>query len=226
LPYYLAEARRLGSPVLELACGTGRLTIPVAQQGQEIVGLDLSPAMLSTARAKADAAGCRIDFVAGDMRSFALERRFNLIFIAANSLLHMTTVQDLMACLARVRHHLAANGWFVFDIFNPDVSILARDPRRRFLVGKFADAAGLEVTLEEATDYDATTQVNRINWYFSKPGHRDFFVVPLWLRCIFPQELPLLLEAGGLRLEARYGDFSGGAFESGSGHQVCLCRAI
>src|SRR5207244_1015020 len=76
IPFYMEEARKAGGPVLELACGTGRLTIPIAQAGVEIVGLDLSPSMLSHACTKAKAAGVDIKFVEGDCRTFALGRKF------------------------------------------------------------------------------------------------------------------------------------------------------
>ena len=64
-----------------------------------------------------------------------------------------------------------------------------------------------------------------MTWYFSSADEPDFLVAPLHLRSIFPQELPLLLAAGGLRLESRHGDFAGGPFTGASRHQVCVCRA-
>ena len=74
-PFYREEARRAAGPVLELACGTGRLTVPIARDGHEIVGLDASPTMLEAARSKAKQAGVRgATFVRADMRSFALGR--------------------------------------------------------------------------------------------------------------------------------------------------------
>src|SRR5262245_28969077 len=88
--FYLLEARRRGGAVLDLACGTGRFTIPLARSGLEVVGGDLSPSMLERARAKAAAASVGIDFVEMDMREFDLAgRRFGLVIIAANSLLHL-----------------------------------------------------------------------------------------------------------------------------------------
>ena len=126
-PFYREEARRAAGPVLELACGTGRLTVPIARDGHEIVGLDASPTMLEAARSKAKQAGVRgATFVRADMRSFALEGRFALVIVSCNSLADLTTNDDLKACFSRIREHLRPGATVAFDIVNPDVTSLAR----------------------------------------------------------------------------------------------------
>jgi SAM-dependent methyltransferase len=222
--FYLRQAQACGGPVLELACGTGRLTLPIAAAGFDTTGLDASAAMLAGAERKARENGLHIGFIHGDMGSFELGRRFRMIFIGARSLQHLTDTADLVACFSAVSRHLEEDGAFAFDIFNPDMRILARDKLQRFPVGEYQHAELGKLTLEEATDYDPASQVSRTTWYFSTREQRDSLVVPLVLRSIFPQELPLLVHAGGLRLEQRFGDFSGGPFDGRSRHQVCVCR--
>ena len=114
VPFYVGEAKRADGPVLELACGTGRVTIPVAQSGVEIVGLDQSASMLATARAKAAEAGVKIAWVEADCRTFALSRKFALIFMAFNSMQHLHDHASLAALFAHVRGHLAPGGRFSF----------------------------------------------------------------------------------------------------------------
>src|SRR6185369_8209459 len=97
-------------------------------------GLDLSPAMLAAARRRAVAAGAPVDFVEGDMRDFDLGQRFSLIFVARNSLLHLGEPAEFAALLAAVHRHLAPGGILAFDIFNPDLSLLARPAGQRFPV--------------------------------------------------------------------------------------------
>jgi len=229
LGFYLDEARRGGGDVLELACGTGRLTIPIARalapEGRRVTALDLAPAMLDAAQRKAADATVDIELVVGDMRRFKLDRRFDTIFVAFNSLLHLTTNDELRHCFACVREHLAPDGAFVFDIFNPSIKLLARAPEERSTVARVADEELGEIHLETTIDYDAATQVNHGAWHFSAPGRPDFLTVPLHLRSIFPQELPVLLAANGFELEARYGDFGRNAFTSESARQVCVCRS-
>jgi SAM-dependent methyltransferase len=227
--FYVDLARDTRGDVLELACGTGRVTIPIAQAlaaqpGRSVTGLDLAPAMLDAARTKAVAARVAAELLRGDMRRFTLGRRFELIFVAFNSLLHLTTNEALTECFACVREHLAPGGAFAFDVFNPSVQMLARSPSERMTVARIPDDELGEIHVEATMDYDAATQVNRSTFHFSAPGRADYMTAPIHLRSLFPLELPLLLSANGFVLETRYGDFGGEPFGSDSARQVCICR--
>lgn len=223
--FYAEEAQRSGSPVLELACGTGQLLLPIAQAGLRAVGLDLSPIMLCAARDRLREVSGPAEVVEGDMRTFDLEELFALVFIGHNSLLHLHSTEDLLACFRTVRRHLKPGGAFLFDIFNPSVYLLARPAGTRFPIMQIPHPERGEVTVEAEGEYDSAAQIKRERWYFSAPGEPDFWIAPLEVRIIFPQELPLLLAAGGFRIEARYGDFSREPFQSSSMRQVCVCRA-
>jgi SAM-dependent methyltransferase len=225
IPYYVELARRQAGEVLELACGTGQLAVPIAGTGLPIVGLDLSAAMLNTARERAAAARVSVEYVLGDMRTFDLGRRFALVFIARNSLLHLCSTEDILAAFAAVRRHLAPDGMFAFDVFNPDVRLLARPASQRFPVMTVQTGSFGTLSVDATHDYDSATQVNRGTWYVSAPGKPDAWVVPVVLRSIFPQELPLLLVAGGFHLASRFGDLSQTPFGPASPLQVCLCQA-
>jgi SAM-dependent methyltransferase len=222
--FYIEEARRRGGAVLDLACGSGRFTIPLARSGLEVVGGDLSASMLDRARGKAAAASVGIDFIEMDMREFDLPgRRFGLVVIAANSLLHLHDAHDIRRCFASIARHLLPGGALAFDVFVPNVGFLAREPNLRHSIGRFVHDELGELLLEETTEYDAVRQVNRARWFWSTPDRPDFFVVPLEMRLLFPQELPLLVEMGGLRLLQRYGDFDRSTFGAQSHRQICIC---
>jgi SAM-dependent methyltransferase len=222
--FYAGLARQHAGPVLELACGTGLITVPVALEGLPTVGLDQSRAMLAAAHGHAAAASASIEFVQGDMRGFSLNREFDLIFVARNSLLHLLSTADLLAALAAVRVHLAADGVFAFDIFNPDVRRLARAVGRRLPAMELDTKRFGRLSVEETSNYDAATQVNHATWHIAAPAEHAEWTVPMVLRSIFPQELPLLLDAAGLELVNRFGELSGAPFQSGSRIQACLCR--
>lgn len=196
LPYYMELARQASGDILELACGTGQLTVPVASAGLPIVGIDKSAPMLNIARERGAAAKISVEYVLGDMRSFDLGRQFELIFIARNSLLHLHSTEDILAALAMVRRHLAPEGMFAFDIFNPSVRLLARPADQRFPVMQVETESFGKLSVEETTNYEAATQVGRGLWYISAPEKPDAWVLSLEMRNIFPQELPLLLAAG------------------------------
>ncbi len=223
--FYLDEAKRAGGRVLELGCGSGRLTIPIAQRGIEIIGADLSKPMLNAARAKALRTGVEVQFVEADMRHFDLPGKFSAIFIPGNSLLHLLTTDDLKQCLASVRRHLVPNGRLVFDISKWDLALLARDPAQRHPVLSVNDPKRGEITIEETASYDAANQIRHIVWHFSAPDAADFRVINYTLRVIFPQELSLLLDTAGFHLDARYGEFPRQPFDSSSPRQVCICSA-
>jgi SAM-dependent methyltransferase len=220
--FYLEEAGK-GGRVLELACGTGRLTVPIAQRGVEIVGIDSSPTMLEIARAKAAASGAPATFVQADMRAYDLAQRFGLIFIAGNSLQHMLSAGDLTQCFACVRRHLAAGGRLVFDVSNPDPALLARDPNPRYPVMQVAHPQRGLVSLEETARYEPATGIRDMVWYFSAPGAPDFRVINYRLRMIFPLEIEEALADAGLRMDTRYGEYWRLPFEPSSPRQVYLC---
>jgi SAM-dependent methyltransferase len=224
VPFYLDVARQQKGAVLELACGTGQLTIPVASEGFRTVGLDRSLAMLKVATGRASESGAPATFLQGDMRAFALRREFNLIIIARNSLLHLLSTADLLAALTTVRRHLAEDGIFAFDIFNPSVRLLASPAGQRLPVMEVNTTQFGLLTVEDTREYDSANQVNRGTWYISTADRKDAWTVPMVLRSIFPQELPLLLSAAGLELIDRFGELSREPFGPQSRAQVCLCR--
>ena len=112
LPFYLGLAREaagLGQGVLELACGTGRVTIPIASEGISVVGLDRSPAMLEVARSKTGSAG-NPRWVEAEMTGFQLNEQFGLVIIPFRSFMHLTTAAEQKDCLRLVKEHLVESG--------------------------------------------------------------------------------------------------------------------
>jgi hypothetical protein len=159
------------------------------------------------------------------MRNFELGRQFRLIFIARNSLLHLHSTEEILATFAMIRRHLAPGGTFAFDVFNPSIRLLARPADQRFSVFQKETELFGTLSVEETHDYDSATQISRGRWYISAPGKPDAWILDLVLRSIFPQELPLLLAAGGFHLKSRVGDVGQTSFDSSSRSQVCLCQA-
>ncbi|MFG1909759.1 class I SAM-dependent methyltransferase [Kribbella sp. NPDC048928] len=225
--FYRAAADRQGGCVLELGCGTGQKLIPIASDGHPCVGLELSPHMLAEARRKADERRVEVEWVQGDMREFDLGRSFDLVFVAANSLLHLHEADDLVGCFRSVRRHLAPGARLVFDVFNPSVRMLAQADgvRRRRDALSFVDPDRGVVHVDVAETYDAAAQVTRGTWYFSTATEADFAVAPLEIRSIFPQELPLLLSLGGLRVVERFGTWSRTRLTADAPLQLYVCEA-
>ncbi len=224
--FYAQQATRAAGPVLELGCGTGRILVPLAQRGRDVTGLDLSPAMLERAKAHAERAGVRVPLIRGDMRAFELKRRFDLVFVASNSLSHLADLESLRGFFAAARDHLTPRGQLVFDVSNPDVRTLAllADDRRN--LDPIYHSQWGELRVEERSSYDAAFQVTHSLWYLHSTQRRGAQTFALHLRNFFPCELVLLLESCGFDLLERFGDFNGAPFAAESLHQICVCRAV
>ena len=224
LAFYRRLIEQYGEPTLELGCGTGQLTLTLAAAGIDVMGLDLSEAMLAQARRTATERKVSVEWRHGDCRDFTLGRQFGLVFFPANSLLHLLDWRDLQSCLAHVKAHLKPGGAFAFEIFNPSLAMLTRDPSRRCLVGTYPDPDGRGlVTVTETNLYDNATQINRIRWYYRIEGHSEETTAKLDLRMLFPQEIEALLHYNGFDLCAHYGDYDGSAFTSLSARQLIVC---
>jgi SAM-dependent methyltransferase len=132
IAFYIDEARRWGGPVLELGVGTGRIAVPVAAEGIEVVGVDLSEGMLDVARERAELAGVSVDLRQGDMRDPPVDGVFPLVLIPFRSLLHMETDADRRTALRAAARHLAPEGRLIFDVFAPGADDIA-DTHGRWL---------------------------------------------------------------------------------------------
>jgi SAM-dependent methyltransferase len=224
IPFYLKKAKQCDGPVLELACGTGRITVPLAKAGIRITGLDISHQMLERAKQKAAEGSVDVEWVNADCRDFDLGGKFRVIYLPFNSIAHLHDLESIEACFGCVRKHLSPKGRFIIDIFNPRLDILIRDPDERYPVGEYPDPDGRgDVVMTENNVYDPLTQVNRIKWYFRIGDAPEEFVRDLNMRIFYPQELDALLRYNGFAIEAKFGDFDESPFTSASTKQIPVC---
>ncbi len=225
LNFYARQAELSGGDVLELGCGTGRLTIPMARRSFSVTGLDLSKSMLKRAREKSAEQGVSVEWVHADCRDFDLGRTFELIFFPANSFQSLLDRPAQEACLDCVKRHLALEGRFVLEVYNPSLRLLMRDPSARLPIQTCHDPkTGGTVTVTESVAYDPATQISHAAWLYEREGDAEHATAHLPLRVIHPQELDALLHYNGLDIEAKCGDFTGGAFTSASVRQIVVCR--
>jgi 2-polyprenyl-3-methyl-5-hydroxy-6-metoxy-1,4-benzoquinol methylase len=223
--FFVEEAVRIGGPVLEVACGTGRIAIPIAKKGIEIVGLDISEGMLSEAKKKSDQENLKIEWVHADCRDFNLNKKFKLIFIPFNSMQHLHDLRSIESFFSNVKKHLAIGGVFIIDVFNPSVSILARGKQDRQKVMDLTDPqTGLKATIEETINYEIATQINRVKWYYSLESEKDYKIDELNMRCFFPQELEALVKYNGFEIVSKFGNFDRDAFASESPKQILALK--
>jgi SAM-dependent methyltransferase len=223
-------AARCGSPVLELACGTGRVLLPLARQGYQVTGVDISPAMLEVARHKVAAEGLadRITLVEGDMRDFALDGRFNLAFVAVNSFMHILTTDDQLAALACIRRHLNPGGLLLIDLFNPDLGSLL-DARGQVHMDKTMTdpETGHRLVRFHTRTVDLGQQTQQITFIVDEvdgDGQVRRTLFPFSMRYLFRPELELLLRHAGFTVEAVYGSYDLEEFSGDSDRMIAVAR--
>ncbi len=206
--FYFDLAKETGGPVLELGCGTGRTLLPIARAGLESVGLDLSPAMLAQFRAKPG--GESVKLVNDRMETFDLGGQlFRLVFSAFRAFQHLDTAEQQLACLARVRAHLAPGGVFAFDTFNPTLErmALAIEPEALDLDFKFE---GRRVRRYVGATRDRATQLISITMRYVEElsgGAEKESIVKMSMRWFWRYELEHLLHRAGFTDVTIYGDF-------------------
>ena len=236
--FYLKEIRGTGSPVLELGCGTGRLLVPIALEGFEVVGLDRAPSMLEIARDKVGQLPPdvreRIEIVDGDMRDISLNRRFKLVIIPYRAFLHLLTVEDQRSALTSIHEHLENGGRLVFNIFDPNLEmIVARSSNVGEALTLFTEfdmpETGRKTVVWETRQYDVERQVVTEYRIFEELDSQGVVVkktyTPLILRWVYRYEMEHLLELCGFEVEALYGDFNRGPYMPGV-EQVWVARKV
>ncbi len=233
--YRELATRRLHGPgrILELGAGSGRVTIPLARDGHEVVAIDQSKAMLARLRSRTESlpgvARSRIRVIDGDLCTFSAPGKFPLVIAAFNVLEHLYTRGELAACLARVVAHLAPGGAFAFDVQMPDLAWLVRDPDKRWAKTRFTDpTTGRAMFYSTNHDFDPVNQIVTIRLYYDpvdgKSGSR---IVKLTQRKYFPAELEALLAHAGFRVVGRFGDFFWAPLDGSAESQVLVAeRAV
>lgn len=235
--FYTALAQETGSPVLELACGTGRVSIPIARLGFAVTGLDIVPGMLEEARSKSAALPTR--WIEGDARTFELGEKFRLIFLTGNAFQAFLTNADQKALLQRVRTHLHHEGLFAFETRNPRwanpetdteeydglfVNLETRTEEEEW--PPLIDSSGCMVRLSRTRIYDHVAQVLHWTSYrrWHEGGHEHKKVTRIALRYTFPQELAALLSYNGFTIVRQYGDWNLTPLTPASRSIIVVCR--
>lgn len=225
LPYYEDLVRRFGGPVLDLACGSGLVTIPIAALCDDVTGVDLSVPMLRHARAKSSRDAAHINWIEADIRTLDLGRAFELILLTGNAFQALLTRQDQQALLHVVRRQLSASGVFVFETRNPSGHDLSDNESEEEWY-TYTSEEGHAVRVTGTQRYDPIAQL--MNWTTFRRWHvgSQLHERTSRITCRFthPHELPALLADAGLDVAWQHGDWSGSPVSEKSQHIITACR--
>jgi ubiquinone/menaquinone biosynthesis C-methylase UbiE len=231
VPFLLGHLPKRRQAVLEIAAGTGRAAIPIAQAGHRVVGVDYDAHMLAIARRKRDSVGLgdrQLSLVHADALTLDLPRRFDWVVILFNTFLAFTTLAEQDALLQRIREHMKPKGRFWIDIFQPNLELLAQDESSNLDPCAF-HVPGLGRTVYRVTDVrrDVAQQVQQITFryeWFDDQGQDRHDTVDFPIAFVFPRELRLLLERNGLKLDRLYGNYDGSPLGPDSPRMIAVGR--
>ncbi|WHT48480.1 methyltransferase domain-containing protein [Sporosarcina thermotolerans] len=210
--------------IIELACGTGRLTIPMAQRGFQMIGVDLHEGMLARARQKAEEQGIAIDFVQQDCTELNLPVKSSLAFMTGNSFQHFLTNEAQDALFQYLSKHLKDGGIFIFDTRNPVLKELSVVDEYE---DKYVDKNGKQVIESHRDGYDHLTQI--LDCRTHRRFYRDSTLIAeeqdgISLRYSFPKEMERLIAANGFDIVHIFGDWDGDELHANSVSMVYVCR--
>lgn len=201
-----------GGRVLELGIGTGRVALPLAAKGLQVVGIDSSEAMVAKLRAKPG--GSALEVVLGELSEAAVPGKFSLVFVAFNTLFMLPTQEAQVRCFRSAAARLAPGGRFVIEAFVPDLARFTNGQALKTMRVE-ADVVALEAMQHDRVKQTVDGQVVMIR----ESGIRLF---PAFLRYAWPSELDLMGQLAGLRLEERWGGWDRRPFTAESGQHVCV----
>ena len=232
IDFYLNAARDAVGPVLEIGAGTGRVTLPLAAEGIDITGLELSESMLRVAQGKVEGANLSSHprFRQGDMRDFDLGEPFALVIVPLRAFQLLLTLDDQRKALSCFRAHLRDGGVLILHLFDPKLDLLV--PGAETLDVEFTGTDGvtglsIEAELVEL-EIDPVQQVRHEHWRYVLRGNsgavaeeENFSQVMRW---IYRWEMQHLLALERFAVTSEYSDFHGAA-PAYAREQIWVCRA-
>ena len=209
--------------ILELCCGTGRLTLPIAKEGYTITGVDITPSMLEKAKTKASKEGLVVEFIEADIRTLDLPDKYDFIFIPFNSIHHLYKNEDLFMAFKAVKNHLKEGGLFLLDCFNPNIQFIVEGEKEQKNIAEYTTDDGREIVIKQIMRYENKTQINRIEWHYYINGKFNS-IQNLDMRLFFPQELDTYIKSIGFSITNKFGSFEETPFNDNSDKQIFVCQ--
>lgn len=224
VPFYLSLAEQADGAVLDVGCGTGRITLALATAGHAVTGVDVDPGLLAQAQGKLGSDD--VVWVEQDARELQLRAKFSLVTVAGNSFQHFLSNEDRDAVLKAIYRQLKPGGVFAFAVRFPRASELARTTDLPEVWHTYLDGEGHQVLVSGTSHYDAVAQVMHHQTYraYATTGVLVAQPTATQLRYHFPQELEAALKSARFQILERFGAFDRTPVTGHSQHLIYVCR--
>ncbi|MHA1959325.1 MAG: class I SAM-dependent DNA methyltransferase [Candidatus Thorarchaeota archaeon] len=229
IPFYLEYAEMSGSPILDLACGAGRVSFALSEAGYDVHGLESSKAMLKVARSKqrslSESEAKRVTLIEGDMRNFELGMRFPLILIPS-SFGHALTTDEQLSTLRCVRRHLKDDGLFIMDVFPGGVQAehgSFEEPPITMPDGRIVTRSG-EMRVDSINKIIELKLKFRVQYPEASGKDDETISLESGASVLYDHEADSLLTTAGFDLLVEFGDFDKRPYSSDSGRRILVLR--
>jgi len=227
---YRNYAELSGGKILELACGSGRMLLPLAEEGYELTGVDSSEKMLEMAHQRLQEKGLlsHCQLIKQDIRTLQLGQKYRLAFIALGSFGHITTRRDQQSTLAAIRAHLSPGATLIIDISNGDARYMEDLSGQVLHQGTWQTQDGSYMTHFVSPAASSEKHLLELTHFYERhrqggPVERTVITTQLYL--FERSEMELLLERAGFMLKNVYGNYDLSPFELGSPRMICVSEA-
>ena len=209
--------------ILELGSGTGRIAESLIGLDLNYTGLDLSSEYTLFAKNKFKQHD-NFSFFQGDMSHFSLNKKYDIIFIAFNSFLHLLKYDDAIKCLAAISTHMHSKSRLIIDIFVPHPLFLYRPKNLKMHIVDFYNKSEKEEQeINEILDYNSETEIANVQWIYSNEKNKNLYTFKFMMKMYYPETMHTLFESSDLRILDYWGDYDRSKFNENSNLQIYSC---
>ncbi|SES18571.1 class I SAM-dependent methyltransferase [Psychrobacillus sp. OK032] len=230
LPFLMEWASSKGGPIVDLACGTGRITIPLASKGFKLIGVDLHAGMLEQAKKKAQELDLQIEWVEQDCTQLELNLTSPLIYMVGNSIQHFHSNESQNMLLSSIHKHLVEDGVFIFGTRFPNAEELLQPSTEEYWKTYFDTTCDKNVDVYTISNYDALNQIQHyttIRKYKNGLGKIvDEKRTNISLRYTYPKEMERVLTENRFDILSVYKDWNGTLISNDSYEMIYVCRKM
>lgn len=230
VPFLSKWASKSNQFIIDLACGTGRVTLPLAKEGYKVIGVDLHTGMLERAKAKAAELNLEIEWLQQDCCNLDLKLKSNLIYMVGNSFQHFLSNHEQDQLLTSVNQHLVPEGIFIFNTRFPSAEELLQPNTEEYWRTYTDKASGNTVDVYTISNYDSLKQIQHYKTIRKIKNNLDEMVgqkeTNINLRYTFPKELERLISQNGFEIIDIFQDWNEKPISNGSYGMVYVCRKV